>query len=316
MPASKVRALVTGAAGFIGSHLCEALLRRGIQVYAVDSLTSYYDPGIKERNLRSLTSKSGFEFKRADIIDLTRGEVPPDISQIFHLAGQPGVRASWGNTFHDYVVRNISATQHLLEIATALPLESFFYSSSSSVYGNSNKIEFSEEDALHPFSPYGVTKLAGEHLVNAYHYNFGVPVVSARYFTVFGPRQRPDMAFHQMIRAAVDRSEFTVYGDGEQTRDFTFVDDIVEGSIACAEKGMRGGVYNLGGNNLASVNSVVCSIEKIMNRELHVRRIQIAKGDVRSTRASIRKAGSDFGYRPSVSLEDGLRAQVEFILGQ
>jgi UDP-glucuronate 4-epimerase len=311
MPSQRNRVLVTGAAGFIGSHLCTALLSQGAEVVGVDSLTSYYDPRIKQRNLQMLGSHSAFAFMHTDILDLHQAKLPEGIVRVYHLAGQPGVRASWGATFQEYVAGNISATQHLLELSLQLPIESFFYASSSSVYGNSNKAEFEEGDVLRPFSPYGVTKLAGEHLVNAYHSNFGLPVVSARYFTVFGPRQRPDMAFQRMIQAVSAESEFAVYGDGEQVRDFTFVEDIVQGSIACAEKGKRGEVYNLGGNNLASVNTVIQVIESIMGRKLRARRIEAAKGDVRSTRASIRKASLEFGYTPSISLADGLKAQID-----
>ena len=242
-----MKALVTGAAGFIGSTLAERLVADGVDVVGVDSFTDYYPRPMKERNLAGLLAGRGFRFVESRIQDVDLAALLADRTHVFHLAAQAGVRKSWGRDFAIYTENNIEATQVLLEAATKAPgLERFVYASSSSVYGDNTPMPFREDAMTQPVSPYGVSKLAAEQLCYLYYANFRVPTVSLRYFTVYGPRQRPDMGFHRFLRATILGEPITVYGDGEQTRDFTFVRDIVAANIAAAVKGVPGRVYNIG----------------------------------------------------------------------
>lgn len=226
-----MRAIVTGAAGFIGHTLASKLTSDGHDVIGIDSFTPYYDTAIKEENICRIKS-SKFELIRKDILDLDLSSVLDGADVIFHQAGQPGVRKSWGSEFSEYINANISATQYLLESAKGISsLKRFVYASSSSVYGDAERYPTTEMDPTSPISPYGVTKLAAEHLCTLYGKNFGVPTVSLRYFTVYGPGQRPDMAFTRFLRAAVLDDEITIFGDGHQIRDFTYIDDIVQANI-------------------------------------------------------------------------------------
>src|SRR5262245_64919423 len=220
-------ALVTGVAGFIGSHLAERLLRDGVRVTGVDCFTDYYDPAIKRRNLERARSHPEFALVELDLGEADLAALP-DVQVVYHQAAQPGVRASWGADFAIYTHHNVLATQRLLERYRGSSLERFVYASSSSVYGDAERYPTDEGLLPRPLSPYGVTKLAGEHLALLYARNFGMPVVALRYFTVYGPRQRPDMAFHRFCRALLTGQAITVYGDGRQSRDFTFVADAVE----------------------------------------------------------------------------------------
>lgn len=306
------RYIVTGAAGFVGSTLSEKLLDQGHQVVGVDCVTDYYSPAIKRDHLAHLRERPGFEFLEKNILNVDLAKTLEGATAVFHLAAQAGVRASWGKTFESYIEHNIHATQVLLEAVKERPIP-VVYASSSSVYGDAESLPTRETDLPKPVSPYGVTKLAAEHLCNLYCKNFRVPVRSLRFFTVYGPRQRPDMAFHKFIKAALKNQPITLFDDGEQTRDFTFVDDIVSACIAASEKGRPGGVYNLGGGTCISVNGVIEMMGRILNRPIKVERLDAQKGDVRHTCADTTAAQTELGFRPAVSLEEGLRREAEWI---
>lgn len=306
--------LVTGAAGFIGSHLCERLLREGHRVIGVDAFTGYYPRAVKAANLGGLRAHPAFRFVE---LDLAQGDIAPVVAEadfIFHQAGQPGVRPSWGREFDLYVDHNIRATQRLLETVTgSARLRRLVFASSSSVYGETQDLPLREESLPRPFSPYGVTKLAAEHLCALYHANHGVPTVSLRYFTVYGPRQRPDMGFHKFIRAALQDRPIVVYGDGEQTRDFTYVADAVEANwLALGPRG-AGQVFNIGGGSRSSVNQVLACLEEILGRPIRRDGHPPQPGDVRHTWADTTRAREVLGFSPRVSLREGLTRQVEWL---
>jgi nucleoside-diphosphate-sugar epimerase len=303
-------ALVTGAAGFVGSHLCTALLDDGADVVAIDAFTDYYSRGRKEQNLAHLRGRAGLSFVEADLSEAALAPLLDGIDCVFHLAGQPGVRASWGPDFVDYVRHNIGATQRLLEACMLHPLRKFVFASSSSVYGNAEAYPTPESLRPQPVSPYGVTKLAAEHLCEVYRTSFGVPVASLRLFTVYGPRQRPDMAFSRLVGAALAGEEFEVYGDGEQTRDFTFVGDVVQAMRDAAASDWCG-VANIGGGSRTSLNDVLEIVRDLCGDLRIVRRPQ-ATGDVRHTAADTSVAAAAFGYRPRTSLAQGLAAMVDW----
>lgn len=310
MPIKK-SCLVTGAAGFIGSHLARRLLEKGCRVIGVDSFTDYYDPKIKESNISGLTGYPSFTMLRDDLIDIDFSRFD-DIEWVFHQAAQAGVRASWGKEFACYTRNNILSTQRLLEWARSSRVERLVYASSSSVYGDTGKLPMHEEDLPRPLSPYGVTKLAAEHLCNLYHQNFAVPVVSLRYFTVYGPGQRPDMAFHRFISAILRGEELVVYGSGEQTRDFTFVDDIVEANLAAARADQAvGKVYNIGGGSRISVNGVLEIIGRLTGREISFRRESVQAGDPPHTYADTTRAKQDLKFIPKIPLEKGLAEMIK-----
>lgn len=300
--------LVTGAAGFIGSHLCKALLDNGDEVVGVDSFTDAYSRRCKELNLSPLRARPGFSFVEADLLDVALGSLLGSVECVFHLAGQPGVRASWGSDFSDYVRHNVVATQRLLEACRDRPLRKLVYTSSSSVYGDALSYPTPETLRPQPVSPYGVTKLAAEHLCEAYRESFGVRVASLRLFTVYGPRQRPDMAFSRLVRAALCGEEFEVYGDGTQTRDFTFVGDVVQALLEAARSPWCG-VANIGGGSQRSLNDVVDIVRNLCGEVRIVRRPR-ALGDVHDTAADISVAAVAFGYRPRTALPEGLAAMV------
>jgi nucleoside-diphosphate-sugar epimerase len=312
------RLLITGAAGFIGSHLAERCLEQGHSVLGVDSLTSYYEPELKRANSEHLRSHMSWTFLEGDIVDLDLDSLLDGIDIVFHLAAQTGVRSSWGQTFGAYVDSNVIALQRLLEASrSSTALERFVFASSSSVYGDAERLPTDEDTPLQPISPYGATKVLGEHLCRLYHRSYGLPIVMLRYFTVYGPRQRPDMAFNRLIRAALEHKEIVIYGDGCQTRDFTFVGDAVDGTIAAAaSKGHVGAVYNLGGGARTSMNEVLEMISDITGEELDVRRIAAQAGDARDTAADTRRACAQLGFAPSRSLYEGLSEQVAWHLGE
>lgn len=308
-----MRALVTGAAGFIGSTLADALTRRGDSVIGVDCFTDYYGRDIKERNLAPLRARDSFQFVEARLQDVELPQILDGVTHIFHLAAQAGVRKSWGSDFLTYTTHNVDATQRLLEAVKDRPLTRFVYASSSSVYGDHVAIPFREDAMVQPLSPYGVTKLAAEHLCLLYTANYGVPTVSLRFFTVYGPKQRPDMGFHRFMTAALTGRPITLYGDGEQTRDFTYVDDIVTALIAAGDRGPAGGVYNIGGGSRVSINQVLAEIERLAGAPLDIRVEAAQKGDMRDTFADTSRAQRDLGFSPSVTLADGLRAEFEWL---
>jgi UDP-glucose 4-epimerase len=309
-----MKALVTGAAGFIGSHLSAALLDSGASVTAIDCFTDYYPRAVKEANLAGLKGRSGFTFTEGALQDVDLHALLQGVTHVFHLAGQPGVRKSWGGDFDVYIRDNIQATQRLLEALARMQIQKYVYSSSSSVYGNNVPLPMREDTYLQPLSPYGVTKLAGEHLGNLYFANYGVPTVSLRYFTVYGPRQRPDMAFQRFLTAARDGGAIILYGDGEQTRDFTFVADIVAANMAAASQGRPGGVYNIGGGSRVSMNDVLALIETVTRKRVTVRREPEQKGDMRHTYADTSAAQRDLDFVPRVTLENGLDQQYRWLI--
>ena len=306
-------ALVTGVAGFIGSHLAESLLASGIEVIGLDCFTDYYARSMKERNLAGPQSREGFEFIEGNLQSVDLRPILDRVDHVYHLAAQAGVRKSWGTDFNVYTVNNVDATQVLLEACVGRPLKRLVYASSSSVYGDETPIPMREDARPQPVSPYGVTKLAAEQLGYLYYVNHQVPVVSLRYFTVYGPRQRPDMAFHRFLKAALRDTPISLYGDGEQTRDFTYVADAVAATRAAAERGIPGRVYNIGGGSRVSINEVLGSIARLTGRRLNVQRLPAQKGDMRDTYADTTLARTDLGFAPSMSLEAGLSAEHEWL---
>ena len=305
--------LVTGAAGFIGSHLSAALLERGADVLGVDCFTDYYPRAIKESNLRPLESHPRFRFVEAALQRTDLGALLDGRTHVFHLAAQAGVRKSWGRDFQTYTTNNVEATQMLLEACVGRPIARVVYASSSSVYGDSVGIPMREDALAQPVSPYGVTKLAAEQLCHLYFVNHRVPAVSLRYFTVYGPRQRPDMGFHRFLKAAIAGTPIALYGDGEQTRDFTFIADAVAATIAAAERGVPGRVYNIGGGSRVSINQVLRIVERLAGRPLTIRREPSQKGDMRDTYADTTLARRDLQFAPATKLEDGLEAEYRWL---
>jgi UDP-glucose 4-epimerase len=305
--------LVTGAAGFIGSHLSQRLLKEGLSVTGVDSFTNYYPRWIKENNLSAIKTESKFSFIEEDINSLDLNQYLDGIDCVFHMAAQAGVRASWGQSFSEYIRNNIEATQKLLEKSKELRLHRFVYASSSSVYGFCPELPMSESSPLLPYSPYGVTKLAGENLCYLYSKNFGVPTISLRFFTVYGPGQRPDMAFHKFFKSVSENKPITVFGTGEQTRDFTFIEDIVNAIFACVSNGQVGETYNLGGGNRKMLKDLFPLFEEICKKNISIKWEENQKGDVPHTLADIQKAKTDLGFDPKIPIDEGLRQEWEWI---
>jgi UDP-glucose 4-epimerase len=309
--ASVASYVVTGCAGFIGSHLVEAILARGDHVTGVDSFSDYYSREAKETNLGALRGRSGFRFVQADLAIDDLDKLLDDIQGVFHLAAQPGVRGSWGRTFPIYVQDNLVATQRVFEAAVAVGTR-VVWASSSSVYGDANVYPVPEETSLRPISPYGVTKLACEHLAQSYAESFGLAHVALRYFTVYGPRQRPDMAFAKVIRGLADGTVFSVFGSGEQSRDVTYVDDAVAASLAAMELAPAGATYNVGGGTETTLNEAISVCEQLSGRTLNRRSEYPAPGDVRRTSADISRARAELDWSPRTTLEEGLQAQLEW----
>lgn len=305
--------LVTGAAGFIGSHVCERLLAEGKRVRGVDAFIDYYAREIKEDNLRALRGNPEFELVEADLATVEPSELLSGVDSVCHLAAQAGVRASWGHTFETYIDCNVRATQHLLEGVKDGGVSKFVYASSSSVYGETTDLPMREEGLTCPVSPYGVTKLAGEHLSVLYHRNYGVPTVSLRYFTVYGPRQRPDMAFNKFLRAGLRGEPVTIFGDGEQTRDFTYIEDIVSGTVGALTAGRDGSVLNVGGGSRVTLNQALDEVEACLGRPLDRRYVERARGDVSDTLADNSRAREDLGFGPSIGLREGLTRELEWL---
>ena len=304
--------LITGVGGFIGSSLAQRLLQNGEDVVGVDCFIDYYPREIKEKNLRPLRDYSTFAFIEKNILELDFPKILDGIDGIYHQAAQAGVRASWGEDFGIYTKNNILATQKLLEAVKESRVR-VVYASSSSVYGETKKFPMQEDDLPNPVSPYGVSKLAAEHLCRLYWKNFSVPTVSLRYFTVYGPRQRPDMAFHRFLKAIMKGEEITLYGDGEQTRDFTFIKDAVDANLLAMEKGQAGGVYNIGGGSQVTINHCIESMEIIVGKKANVKRLERQKGDVTHTYADTTRAQKELGFQPSTRLDEGLRLEAKWI---
>ena len=304
-----MRALVTGCAGFIGSTLTDRLLRDGYEVIGIDRFSDYYARDLKERNLSSAMKHPQFTLVEEDILDIGTF---PSVDWVFHLAAQAGVRASWGESFDIYTRDNVLATQRLLECYKSQKIRKFVYSSSSSVYGDV-ELPMREDRMVQPVSPYGVTKLAAEHLCSLYWKNYGVPTVSLRYFTVYGPRQRPDMGINKFVRAVLKGEAITVYGDGTQTRDFTYIDDIVEANVLAAMSDVRGEVFNIGGGNRISVNGLIGAIEMAVGKTANVEHSAEQKGDVKDTWADTRKATELLGWHATIGITAGLKRYVDWI---
>jgi UDP-glucose 4-epimerase len=307
-----MKCLVTGAAGFIGSHLSERLLLDGHDVVGVDRISDYYDPALKRGNLAVLKPAAGFTLHEIDLAADDVSGVLAGVDIVFHLAAQAGVRASWGASFDGYVTDNIIATQRLLEACKERELAKFVYAGTSSVYGDAEAMPTPETTIPRPVSPYGVTKLASEHLCSLYATQFDVPVTAVRYFTVYGPRQRPDMAFNKFIRSMMSGESISVFGDGLQTRDFTFVEDAVTGTLQAGLEGPVGAVMNIGGGSRVALAEVIAVIEELAGTTARIEYADRQKGDARHTSADISLAHELIGYTPQTNLRDGLAAQIQW----
>ncbi|MAF26361.1 MAG: NAD-dependent epimerase/dehydratase family protein [Gemmatimonadota bacterium] len=309
------KSLVTGAAGFIGSQLVEALLDRGDDVIGIDSFTDYYPRAAKDGNVARALASDRFRLVEEDLNETDLSTVIADRDVVYHLAAQAGVRASWGTEFDTYLFSNVRATQRILETVKEHSGVRVVYASSSSVYGDTRQLPLSEDAPTAPNSPYGATKLAGEHLCQLYHANYGVDVLSLRYFTVYGPRQRPDMAFHRFIRAIMEDRPLDIYGDGSQSRDCTFVGDIVQATLLAGEADPSSRVFNIGGGARRSLLQNLELLQELLGRKAQVRHTPRARGDVSDTHADISRACRELGYEPKVPLEDGLRQEIEWLCG-
>jgi UDP-glucuronate 4-epimerase len=303
------RYLVTGCAGFVGSHVVETLLRRGHQVLGVDAFTDYYKREVKESNIESAQTDDAFSIVEADLAEDSLAPLLDGVDGVFHLAAQPGVRGSWGDTFAVYLRDNVLATQRLFEAAGRSGVRIVF-ASTSSVYGNAESYPTHEKMLPRPVSPYGVTKLACESLARTYAECFGLEAIVLRYFTVYGPRQRPDMAFARIISALLGETPFPVYGTGDQSRDFTYVGDAAEATVDAMEGGRAGTTYNVGGGSETTLRDVIALVERLAERRLAVHYEPAAVGDVRRTAADTTRIRSELGWSPRVSLEKGLAAQI------
>ncbi|MFC2143817.1 GDP-mannose 4,6-dehydratase [Candidatus Aenigmatarchaeota archaeon] len=308
--------LVTGCAGFIGSHLCEALLKNGLSVTGLDNIDSYYSVKWKEENMKVLNRYPNFNFIRGSILDsgLIK-DVIKDVDTVYHLAAIPGVRNSIKNPIK-YCEIDVLGTIKLLDISRKNDIKKFVFASSSSVYGEvpENELPVREDRRPNPISPYGLAKYQGEEWCSMFDKTYGLKTVSLRYFTVFGPRQRPDEAFSKFIGKIMNNEAIEIYGDGEQTRDFTFVEDIVKGTILGCEKGS--GIYNIGGGKRISVNEIISLIEKVMNRGISKKNIEKQMGDVTHTWSDIGKSKNELGYNPKVSIENGIRRHFDWFKNQ
>lgn len=307
-------ALVTGCAGFIGSNLTDALLAGGDAVRGVDAFTDYYDPSRKRQNIRDALAHPDFELIEADLARAPIGPLLEDVDVVYHLAGQPGVRVSWSDGFPTYVTQNVLVTQRLLETARAHPVRRVVFASSSSIYGNAARYPVTETAIPQPHSPYGVTKLAAEHLCSLYADNWGLPTVSLRYFSVYGPRQRPDMGFDRFLRAALNREPLQIFGSGEQVRDFTFVGDVVGATMAAGSADVAAGtVCNVAGGSSISLKAFFPLLEEIVGTPVRLEHVASQPGDVDRTGGSVQRARELLGWEPTTSLRDGLAAQLDEI---
>ena len=309
-----MKCLITGAAGFIGSSLADLLLSQGHEVTGVDCFADYYPREIKEANIAGALADPRFTFIEDDLLTIDLHALLTGVDWVFHEAAQAGVRASWGSSFDTYARNNILVTQRLLETAKSSQIKRLVYASSSSIYGDSPELPLRESARPQPVSPYGVTKLAAEHLCYLYHVNYGVPTVSLRYFTVYGPRQRPDMAFNKFIRAALSGGEILIHGDGEQTRDFTYITDICNANLLAARTDAAvGRIFNVGGGSRVTVNHVLDVLSGLCGERVKVRHIEDQKGDVRHTLSDTTAAHETLGYYTQVPVEEGLAREFAWL---
>jgi UDP-glucose 4-epimerase len=307
-----MKVLITGAAGFIGSHLTEECLRLGWSVVAIDSLNTSYSPAAKVRNADHFRRHHRCTYLEQDILDADLRSLLQDTDVVFHLAAQAGVRASWGQSFDVYTQLNVTVLQRLLEAVRDTPVRRFVFASSSSVYGDAEALPTPEDTVLRPVSPYGATKALGEHLTYLYFRNYGVPTVNLRFFSVYGPRQRPDMAFYRAVEAAIAGLEFRLFGDGRQTRDFTYVADIVRGTIAAAEHAPPGSTYNLGGGSTLAMLDALEIIKEETGGGLRLNAVPSERGDPKDTASDLTAAARDLSYAPSWDVRRGLCEQVSW----
>jgi len=308
-----MKCLVTGAAGFIGSTLTRRLLDKGWEVVGIDNFADFYPRAMKEMNLEGIVGREGFQLVEEDLVDCELAPLFEGVGAVIHLAAQAGVRTSWGTEFRTYTDSNILATQRLLEAARGRKLKRFVYASSSSVYGETQVLPLHETAPVMPLSPYGVSKLAAERLCRLYWKNFGVPTISLRYFTVYGPGQRPDMSFHRFIMAMLTGGSFRIFGTGEQTRDFTFVDDIAEVTMDAVTEGSVGAIYNIGGGNRISLKEVVELMASLTGTSPNFEFQDFEKGDMMHTMADAALARKELGYTPKTDIEAGLKAEIEWL---
>jgi len=306
-----MKAVVTGVAGFIGSSLACSLIKKGYDVIGIDSFSNYYPREFKERNLKELAGNKRFKLIEGDLLEIGLSSILSDCHIIFHLSSQPGVLRSW-DMFNVYVRDNILATQRLLDAIKGKNIKKFVFASSSSVYGDCPDMPLKEESIPKPISPYGVTKLASENLVELYRKNYGIPAISLRYFTVFGPRQRPDMAFFKFIKSGILGKPIIVYGDGNQTRDFTFISEIVDANIKAGESEAQG-IFNIGGGNRITLNYAISEIERLIKKKIKIEYIESQKGDMHDTLADIEKAKKYLSFNPKTEFAFGLHQEIEWL---
>ena len=307
-------AIVTGVAGFIGSSLAEQLLKNKFKVIGIDNFTRYYKKEIKQNNIKSFRKNENFSLITKDILNTDLKGIFNKADFLFHLAAQPGVRSSWGKDFENYSKNNIQVSQKLLEYAkSSETLKKIILASSSSVYGIKNGKMSEKTTNTEPVSPYGVSKLAVEHLAKAYVKNFDLPIVMLRYFTVYGPKQRPDMAFMKFIMKSLRKKPITVYGNGNQKRSFTYIDDIVDATISSTNVSKNGEIINVGGGGINSIKKNIEVLSNILEREIEISYEDFPNGDVNRTEADITKAKKLIGFKPKISLKEGLEFQCEFV---
>ncbi len=304
--------VITGCAGFIGSSISEELVNAGQNVIGIDSFTDYYSRNLKENNIKNIINKSNFQFKELDLVIDELSPLFEKVDFVIHLAAYPGVRYSWDKNFEAYTRNNILATQRLLETLKKTKVKRIVYSSSSSIYGDSKVIPFKEEESKpSPRSPYGVSKLAGEHLFQAYYRTLGLPITILRYFTVYGPRQRPDMAFNRFIELISKNQEIEIFGDGQQIRSFTYIEDVVKATIRSAQADCIGEIINIGNNDTISLKDSIRIIEELIEKEARIKYQPKALGDVKDTAADLTKANKLLDYEAKTTIKEGLRKQIE-----